>query len=893
VKQTNKFFKIIWLSLTLFLLFSCGKNTERFQVIRLIDRLSEKDIKETPLKNLSGRFPLQSESISGGNLKKVHLKGYENKTVRMFQLKYPVLYGKAGDTPPEMEVFHGGKEVEYISNTSQETQASYSLVKRERYIYLDKFLCKGESFDIELILPSGDVDIDLSANNLERKDYIPHLIMTLNDREIGDFYVDNKIKSLQVPDVDSGTYRLKILFDKEKCSVPLDERGLFCNLYYIRISSDRDVLLISSSQKNDTSSSLDHYDIRYRVDPTGIPSYLKKRPFLLDYFHIYQIQTNGALATDTLKVKKTPFSFKRKFFLRNGTVDVLFAPPSTEFGYRLKIPEDASLEFGMGLLSEYDLEENIRVNFQIYTEKGGEKSLIFNKVVGLEGEGKHLVLRQEKIDLKKLAGQRIRFTFVTEMRSPGKKSRPSRSALAFWSNPIIHTLGMQDKKKNIILISIDTLRADHLGSYGYSRNTSPNIDRLSSDSLQFNNAFSPSSWTLPAHMSLLTALNPSHHKVLLKKDKLNPSYVTLAEILRENGYITGAFTGGGFVDSSYGFSKGFDFYKEANVGQSNLAEMLYHNSFEWIKENQNKRFFLFLHTYQPHDPYSSPPPFNKTFLREEDRWERLSMTQYMEGIKGLYKEPKKGERENIIDLYDGEIRYTDETFIRPLMEGLKELNLYDQSLIILTSDHGEEFHDHGAWTHGYTLFNEMIQIPLLIKLPESRSAGEKMETYIRLIDIVPTILEELRIGVSKYHFDGKSLFPVIGNKEIENRTFIGELYSDEKFQSSIFPMNDHLRTATVNRGPYKLVVSVHSRRFDYFFTPQPPHRETIEVALFDIEKDPHEQANIAPKHPELVQELLKEIRSYYKKKNKQMDRPEDFRLDQDLTEKLRALGYIH
>ena len=283
---------------------------------------------------------------------------------------------------------------------------------------------------------------------------------------------------------------------------------------------------------------------------------------------------------------------------------------------------------------------------------------------------------------------------------------------------------------NVILISLDTLRADHLKCYGYKRNTSPNIDKLAKDSVVFFNTFSHAPYTLSSHMSMMTSLLPMNHKVLYIDRSLNPSIKTLADLLRNNDYITVAFTGGGQVSARYGFSKGFDFYYEEYMGgvHINSAERLFKHASKWIRKNKNLKFFLFLHTFQIHNPYHSPPPFGQIFLKKEYPWKYISLQEILgQGYPRLFRELKRIEKENVIALYDGEIRYTDECFIKPFIKELKKLNLYDRTMIILTSDHGEEFRDHYSWGHGHNLYNEVIKVPLIIKFPYSKYSGKKVK----------------------------------------------------------------------------------------------------------------------------------------------------------------------
>jgi len=437
----------------------------------------------------------------------------------------------------------------------------------------------------------------------------------------------------------------------------------------------------------------------------------------------------------------------------------------------------------------------------------------------------------------------------------------------------------------VILISLDTLRADHLGCYGYDRETSPNMDALTHDGVMFNNVYATSPWTLPSHVSMLTALDCVHHQVVFEDEKMNPAFPTLADCLRGEGFFCSAFTGGGFVSSIYGFSKGFDTYEEGagSVTLRNSAEHLYLTTSRWLeKRGAGNDFFLFLHTYQMHDPYVCPYPYRKMFLDDDAEWDDINLLGRLGGEKGVFRPLPDREHQNAVALYDAEIRYTDEKLIGPLIQKLKDLGLYERALIVVTSDHGEEFFEHGGWGHRHNLFDESLKVPLIIKFPEAQYAGRRITPIVSLIDIMPTILEAVSAGFPVEDIDGRSLFPLLKGRELEDRTFMAELAGN--VLNSRIP-----HQMSINQGRRKLIVTERYQPGDleHFLEP-PPERPLL--ALYDLTSDPGESVNIMDQNFALTNSLVQALQERSRLTPRR--RRSEVQMDDQLKEQLRALGYI-
>lgn len=318
-----------------------------------------------------------------------------------------------------------------------------------------------------------------------------------------------------------------------------------------------------------------------------------------------------------------------------------------------------------------------------------------------------------------------------------------------------------DQPPNVVLISLDTLRADHLGCYGYARNTSPNIDRLADRSMVFLNAYTAAPATAESHMSMFTSLYPSVHKVRTTvRDKevhvLDESIITLPRILKNHGYTTVGFHGGGHVDERYGFGRGFDTYLTRRQEQAE----------GWLQRHaSDNKFFLFYHTYHVHDPYMPGPPYDTMFDPDykgkmiSDR-HALSSGNGKQGTVGqrywkLVDKTDPADIAHLSALYDGLIAELD----NELGKLLAAIDQYaPETIIIVLSDHGEAFGEHGDFLHGRH-HREILQVPLIIRLPGAEH-GVRVETAFSLVDLAPTILDMLSIPLME-QFQGKALMDLV------------------------------------------------------------------------------------------------------------------------------------
>jgi len=274
--------------------------------------------------------------------------------------------------------------------------------------------------------------------------------------------------------------------------------------------------------------------------------------------------------------------------------------------------------------------------------------------------------------------------------------------------PVAKDAGLRCPGCNAILISIDTLRADHLGCYGYARETSPNIDELAARSLVFTDATSQSSWTTPAHASMFSGAPPSEHGLVYFRNPgvLSEETDTLAEILARNGYRTVSYNGAGYVSARFGLGQGFEIYESRSRNfEANIAA-----AEKWIGENRDRPFFLFLHGYDVHRPYTMFK-YN-TFCEYEGDFDILKFCTAAE----TRKRPGDRELEYVVAQYDAGIVWVD-LLLGRFFRFLDDAGLRDDTVIIVTSDHGEEFYEHGGCDHKHSVYRELVHVPLIIALP--------------------------------------------------------------------------------------------------------------------------------------------------------------------------------
>ena len=339
-------------------------------------------------------------------------------------------------------------------------------------------------------------------------------------------------------------------------------------------------------------------------------------------------------------------------------------------------------------------------------------------------------------------------------------------------------------RPDVIMVSIDTLRADHLSSYGHSRPTSPFLDGLASAGTRFDHARSNSPWTLPAHLTMLTGQLPVTHQVTDDHLALDPSVRVLPEVMKEAGYATGASVATLYVSRKFGFERGFDFFDDHGIDNEKknlrgevVASDVIGEAVEWIESlEEGKPFFLFLHFYDVHYHYDPPPPFDTQFDRAPAKTDRRFKNYYRHKKNPLTEKQKAHQ----LAQYDESIAYVDAQ-LAALHKRLEEAGRKQRWVV--TSDHGEEFGERGSWGHAHTLYAEQLRVPLIVSGPGLPS-GVVVEEAVGIQDIAPTISSWVNQSFSEA--DGIDLNPAMAGAPVPARPFPAETFRFKTRRISLY-----------------------------------------------------------------------------------------------------------
>ena len=409
---------------------------------------------------------------------------------------------------------------------------------------------------------------------------------------------------------------------------------------------------------------------------------------------------------------------------------------------------------------------------------------------------------------------------------------------------------------NVVVITIDTLRPDHLGCYGYKQIRTPNIDALAASGIRFERAFTSVPVTLPSHTVIFTGTYPTYSGIHdFAGNKLGPTQPTLAWVLQSHGYVTGAVVASAVLDSRFGLNRGFDFYYDHfdfnRLQESNIEEMerpgnvVADITLDWLAKNYNKKFFFWMHLYDPHFPYRPPAPYDAEY---KDR------------------------------PYDGEIAFADEQVGR-LIHFLKEKGLYQNTLVVLSGDHGESLGEHGEKTHGFFIYNSTLHVPLVIHVPGAGS-GQTLPELVNLADIVPTVLRVLDVDVPK-EVQGRDLMPIIEAKTLEAKsTEFKSAEAKREADSRSLYAETFLPRLHFNWSELR---SVETDKYHFIDAPKPE--------LYDLSKDPGETTNLFSQKQAVADELHARLSKLIVQYSAGQELAEKTGLDPALMERLKSLGY--
>jgi arylsulfatase A-like enzyme/Tfp pilus assembly protein PilF len=395
--------------------------------------------------------------------------------------------------------------------------------------------------------------------------------------------------------------------------------------------------------------------------------------------------------------------------------------------------------------------------------------------------------------------------------------------------------------RNVLLISIDTLRADHVSSYGFPRRTTPHIDALAREGVLFRNVYSPAPVTLPAHCSMLTGTLPPVHGVRDNlHERLPDSSLTLAELLKARGFATGAVVSSFVLDRRFNLDQGFDSYEDRFEEVHKIGDVAERRGHEttrvatrWLERHARERFFLFVHYYDPHDGYAPPEPF---------------ATQWAD------------------DPYAGEVAFADHC-VGQLLSKLEQLKLKGSTLVLVTGDHGEMLGEHGELNHGFFIYESALRVPLVLRVPGATGAPRQVDQPASLIDVVPTVAGLLRIPAPK-HVQGVDLTPWLAGQGARDpgRALYAESVTPTRYYGT------------------SSLLGLIADRWKYI--------ETTRPELYDLRRDPGETANLVAAEPARAAALAKGLAAILAAAQSQAGAADAAGLDEEARRRLETLGYL-
>jgi arylsulfatase A-like enzyme len=451
-------------------------------------------------------------------------------------------------------------------------------------------------------------------------------------------------------------------------------------------------------------------------------------------------------------------------------------------------------------------------------------------------------------------------------------------------------------RPNVLFILIDALRADHLPAYGYSRETAPTLSTLAREGLVFTQAYASASYTRASIATLFSSLYPSVHKANEGQDYLPSSIKVVPELLRSAGYATFGISSNANVSPTFGYSRGFDEFRvwktesefrltvagkvaERLLGSSRLSRVLGESrelvptadaitdgALAWAQRTTRQPFFMYVHYIDPHDPYSPPPPYDRAF-------DHRAAPPRRNGVDPLSLVPPGHDPERlgrVLDQYDGEILFADHHVGR-LLAGLEERGLLDNTLVIVTADHGEEFFDHGNEIHGRSAYEEVIRVPFLVHWKGVVGAGRRFPGIVGLIDVMPTLLDLAGVPAPP-EAQGTSLVPVLRSADAPwpARTFLAQV------------INKTTTIEAIRDGQHKLIRHVRGT-------------QAGQEELYDLEADPLERRNVAAEAPARVAAMRRVLDAFNQvlaRASQGVRAEQAEKLDRDTERALRSLGYI-
>jgi len=543
-------------------------------------------------------------------------------------------------------------------------------------------------------------------------------------------------------------------------------------------------------------------------------------------------------------------------------------PESTLRFRRLEAGAETYLEFAIGVRDAGWAQGGDGVDFEVLLGEGPNESLIFRRRLDPRRKIEDRGWQEHRVVIRP-DGKAGAVDLI--LRTAGGPTGDAAFDWAAWAEPVlVSQVAARSRRPSVLLVSFDTLRADFVGAYGASPSPTPNLDRLAARGLTFEMAIAPGAWTRPSHFSLLTGLYPDVRT--MRYDRQNCEIAggvkTLAEALSERGYLTAAFTGGGFLSADLGFGQGFrTFRTEGRRFEDNLDGII-----EWIETHGRSEFFLFVHHYNVHRPYEAPPESLRKFIRSTPRECDGQAFGRLDGdARRCLATP--GGRAYLRGRYASAVNNADELFGR-LLRALEEQGSLKDTVVIVTSDHGDELLERGSLDHVKSLYQEIVHVPLLMSGP-GIPLGARAAMTVELIDVAPTVVE-LVDSEAVLETDGEALLKA-GNTVNREKTFALAATTYDGTLDGLKDSPFEAQRAVVDRG-WKLYERMGGDVGG-------------ELLLFDLERDPSEARDVGDMFGAetlALKSLLAEADRMFEVRNYCVPKG----VGRELEGQLRALGYV-
>ena len=593
------------------------------------------------------------------------------------------------------------------------------------------------------------------------------------------------------------------------------------------------------------------------------------------------------VAIHSIKLIPKPAAFAkaagREFLGKNDEYrEAVYVHSPSVITFPVSVPANGHLHFGIGTTGK-----NRPVKFRVSVE--GESADLFSKTWDDPDRWE-----DADVDLSRWSGRTVKLRFRTESGQPG--------VVGLWANPLV-TGAARTARPNVLIYTIDTLRADHASLYGYVRDTTPFLKKLGASGVVFEDCQAQATWTKPSIASLMTSLYSFTHGIVGDADTIPAGASTLAGQLRAAGYVTASIVATPFVGRATGLERGFDYLFESPVvirqhnrqtDRDTDSAALNRVVFPWLDRHHNEPFFLYAHATDPHAPYGPPPPFEGKFDNPSEtagfdhNYARFVSNREHGGAAVLSPEmcEKAGVHPNkfihdAMDRYDGEILHNDWS-LELLVEKLKHLGVLDNTLLVVISDHGEEFWDHGWTGHGQSVYQELTHCLLLMWNPALLRSPRRIAEPVQLIDVMPTILDLIGLKTPPIA-EGQSLVPLARGGTFRRR---GLIVSSRL--AGVRPVGPVPESATDS-------FAIINAKWKFIYRKNAAKAGIKKVELYDRAMDRAERHDVASQHPQEVDRMMSALVQWIDAQNKirsMIGHPGILQLDRKTLDQMRSLGYL-